>query len=146
VADDALRGPISPPDRARTTRVVRVVDGDTVVLARVGASRLIGADAPEVRGRPECYAAEASAFARRVLARGTPVRYVAGVERRDRYGRRLVYVWLEDGRSVNAMLLEGGYARPLTIAPNDRYAERFEALAREARRRGWGRWATCAGA
>lgn len=147
VPDAELRGSLPLPERARGSQVVRVIDGDTIVLSGLGSSRLIGVDTPEVRGRAECFGREASAFARRVLDRGARARYVPGVERRDRYGRPLVYLWLEDGRSLNAMLVEGGYAKALTIAPNDRYAERFEALARRARRKGWGRWgaAGCGG-
>jgi micrococcal nuclease len=140
VADDALRGRIPVSPSAEVGRVVRVVDGDTIDLAGLGASRLIGVDTPEVRGGAECFGAQASAFARRVLPRGSRVRYVPGVERHDRYGRALVYLWLADGRSLNAMLVEGGYARALTIAPNDRWAARFRAIERRARRRGRGRW------
>jgi len=145
VPDDALRGRIALPDGARRTSIVRVVDGDTVVLSGLGSSRLIGVDTPEVHGGAECFGREASAFARRLLRPGATARFVSGDERRDRYGRRLVYVWLEDGRSFNAMLAEGGYARPLVIAPNDRYATRFAALARKARRAGRGQWSasTC---
>ena len=79
-----------------------------------------------------------------MLEPGAAAQVVPGEERRDRYGRRLVYLWLDDGRSFNAMLAEGGYARPLVIAPNDRYAKRFEALARKARRSGRGQWSTSA--
>jgi len=125
---------------ARETRVLRVVDGDTIMLAHLGSSRVIGVDTPEVYGGRECYGPEASAFARRVLAPGTPVRYVRGVERRDRYGRALVYLWLPDGRSYGAMLAEGGYASALTIPPNDRYARRFRRLVGQAKRLGRGRW------
>jgi micrococcal nuclease len=133
------------PSSAGAGRVVRVVDGDTVVLAGIGASRLIGVDTPEVRGGAECYGAQASSFARRVLPRGSRVRYVPGDEPRDRYGRALVYLWLADGRSLNAMLVEGGYGS-LTISPNDRWAARFVAIERRARRRGRGRWSgVCAG-
>ena len=141
VADDELRGRIPLPTGARAARVVRVVDGDTVVLSGLGSSRLIGVDTPEVHGRPECFGREAAAFLRRVLERGARASWLAGSERRDRYGRKLVYLWLADGRSLNAMLVEGGYARPLPIPPTDRYAERFESLARGARRRDVGRWA-----
>lgn len=142
VSDDGLRGPIALPDSARRTSVVRVVDGDTVVLSGLGSTRLIGVDTPEVHGGAECFGREASAFARRLLKPGATVRFVPGEERRDRYGRRLVYLWLSDGRSFNAMLAEGGYARPLVIAPNDRYAKRLRALARKARRGGRGQWST----
>jgi len=140
VPDAKLRGAIPAPARTRATRVVRVVDGDTVVLRRLGSSRLIGVDTPEVHGGRECYGREASAFAWRVLAPGSRVRYLPGAEPRDRYRRPLVYVWLADGRSFNAMLVEGGYATTLTIPPNDRYADRLRRLAREAKRRERGRW------
>jgi micrococcal nuclease len=118
------------------------VDGDTVVLSGVGKSRLIGVDTPEVYGRAECFGAEASAYAKAGLA-GKAVRYTVGGEPRDRYGRRLVYLWLEDGRSFNALLVDGGYATPLTIQPNSDYAGTFRRLAGEARERGRGLWARC---
>jgi micrococcal nuclease len=119
---------------------VRVIDGDTLVLAGLGSTRLIGVDAPEVRGRAECFAGEAAAFVRRLVPAGSTVRFLLGEDQRDRYGRGLVYVWLPDGRSLNAVLLEGGYATVLTIPPNDRYARLFRRLEREARRERRGRW------
>ena len=64
-----------------------------------------------------------------------------GREERDRYGRVLVYLWLADGRSFNALLVSRGYAHPLTIPPNDDYADLFVRLARRARERGRGLWA-----
>ena len=48
------------------------------------------------------------------------MRYTVGREERDRYGRLLVYLWLEDGRSFNALLVSRGYAQPLTIQPEQR--------------------------
>jgi micrococcal nuclease len=122
--------------------VERVVDGDTVVLSRVGTARLIGVDTPEVHRGVECFGRAASAYAERVLD-GRRVRYRFGVERRDRYGRALVYLRLLDGRFFNAMLVRDGYAVPLTIPPNVEYADRFVALAREARRAGRGLWSAC---
>ena len=53
------------------------------------------------------------------------MRYEIGAEPRDRYGRALVYIRLADGRFFNEMLVAGGYARTLKIAPNMRYAELF---------------------
>jgi micrococcal nuclease len=133
-------GPAPATDSA--ARVARVVDGDTVILAGVGRSRLIGVDTPEVHGVAECYGRKASAYAKRVLA-GRRVRYRLGSERRDRYGRALVYLWLADGRLFNAMLVREGYAQPLTIPPNVEFADRFVALARQARRRERGLWGAC---
>src|SRR3954451_22120022 len=85
-------------------RVVRVVDGDTVVLTEIGKVRLIGIDTPEVYGQQECFGQEASAFAKRELPPGREVTFRLGVESRDRYGRALAYVWLGDGRMFNELL------------------------------------------
>jgi len=127
-------------DGAKTARVERVVDGDTVRLAGLGSVRLIGVDTPEVFGHAECFGPEASAFARSVLRRGAEVRYRAGTERHDRYGRLLAYVWLPEGRLFNRMLVERGYATTLTIAPNDQLARRFADAEAAARRAHAGMW------
>ncbi len=121
-------------------RVERVVDGDTVVLSGLGSTRLIGVDTPEVHGGAECYGREASAFAERALRRGRAVGVRVGVERRDRYGRALAYVYLGDDRTFNETLVASGYARPLTIGPNDELAPRLEDLADRAREKRLGLW------
>ena len=130
---------------AQPDRIRRVVDGDTVHLERLGRSRLIGVDTPEVHGGTECFGRVASAFAKRLLPRGTPVTWRADAERRDRYGRALVYLYRRDGLEVNAELVRRGYASTLTIPPNVRHAARFRRLAREARRHGRGLWRACPG-
>ena len=48
---------------------------------------------------------------------GIRVRYRVGVDERDRYGRLLAYVWLPDGRMLNRVMVQQGYAQPLTIPP-----------------------------
>jgi endonuclease YncB( thermonuclease family) len=45
--------------------------------------------------------------------------------------------------SVEDALLRGGYARTLTIPPNDVRASHFKALERRARRDGRGLWRAC---
>ena len=129
-------------------RVTGVTDGDTLTLSRLGRSRVIGVDTPEVHGRVECYGREASAFARRTVPAGTRVRYELGVDSHDRYGRALVYVWLDDGRFFNGLLVREGYAAPLTIPPNVEHADLFVRLSREARSAERGLWSpnACAGA
>lgn len=145
-----LRSGWSNRDRetaAEQDQVERVVDGDTVVLGSAGKSRLVGVDTPEVFGSRECFAREASAFAKRLMPPGQRVVVERDVEERDRYGRPLVYVRLPDGRSFNELLVAEGFAVPLTIPPNVRHAERLHELAREARERGAGLWSsrTCDG-
>jgi micrococcal nuclease len=124
-----------------TDRVSRVIDGDTVELSRSGRARLIGVDTPEVYGGVECFGREASAFVKRRLS-GRRVRVRRGVEDRDRYGRLLVYLYV-DGRMFNAELVRRGYASPLTIPPNVEHADTFVRLARRAREQNVGLWRSC---
>ena len=130
-----------PPaaDGSRHATVTRVVDGDTAILSGVGRSRFIGVDTPEVFGGRECFGPEASQYVKAMLT-GRRVRYAIGVEPRDRYGRALVYIWLQDGRLLNELLVARGYARPLAIAPNVRYAGRLQQRAHEARAARRGLW------
>ncbi len=131
---------VEPED---TARVLRVVDGDTVVLTGFGKTRLIGIDTPEVHGRDECFGAEASSFVKRALPPGRRVRVTVGLEPRDRYGRTLAYLFTDGDRSFNVALAERGLARPLTIRPNDDLAPQIEEAARSARAARRGLWASC---
>jgi endonuclease YncB( thermonuclease family) len=135
-----------PPEDAVRAKVQRVSDGDTFVATVKGRRervRVIGVDTPESvdPNRPdEPYGQEAADFARRYLD-GETVRLAGDAEPRDRYGRMLAYVWLEDGTFWNALLVAEGYAQQLTIPPNVAYADLFRRLAREARQRDRGLWA-----
>jgi micrococcal nuclease len=146
------RGPFArhPTDQSSVVgRVVKVVDGDTIDV-RLGDTtervRYIGVDTPETKDprKPvQCFGQRASDFNTR-LVDGADVRLVRDVEQRDRYGRLLAYVYrARDDLFVNAELARLGYARPLTIAPDVRYANRFTALADGARERGRGLWSAC---
>ena len=122
--------------------IVRSVDGDTVA-ARINGKeeriRYIGIDTPETYGKAEYYGAEASEFNRR-LVEGQRVRLELDIEKYDRYGRLLAYVFLTDGTFVNAALMREGFARKLSIPPNVKYSDLFVKLEREAREEGRGLW------
>lgn len=85
----------------KDTTVSRVMDGDTIEVAGGVRVRMIGIDAPEISGGA-CFGTEAAAEARRLLPVAQRVRLVYDVERLDRYGRTLAYVYsLPEGRFVN---------------------------------------------
>jgi micrococcal nuclease len=142
-------GADAPAAAGGVVPVLRVVDGDTLLVARDGAQervRLIGVDTPETV-KPDtpvqCFGKKASAFTH-ALVDGRRVRLVTDAEARDRYGRLLAYVYRAgDGLFVNAELVRRGYAVPLTIPPNVRFAERFRTLAAQARRARRGLWSAC---
>ena len=143
--DEARVGRIPVPPETEQARVDRVVDGDTVYLEGLEESvRLIGVDAPEATTEVECHGREAAEFVERVAGPGTEVRYVLGEEPRDQYGRFLAHLWLADGRMLGQVLVGEGFAELLTIEPNTRYAERFEAAEERARQMGRGLWGMCA--
>ncbi len=130
------------------TSVESVVDGDTIVVAGGTRVRLIGIDTPETKDprKPvQCFGREASAFTSSLLQAGTPVRLVYDVERLDRYGRTLAYVYrLADGLFVNAALVADGYASVATFPPNVAHVDDFTALAAAARDANRGLWSACA--
>jgi micrococcal nuclease len=136
--------------RPSTPTVVRVVDGDTIVVRLAGGEetvRLVGIDTPETvdpRRPVGCFGFEASRRTKALLPVGTRLRLERDVEARDRYGRVLAYVYRADDHTfVNLALAEEGYAEPLTIPPNVTYADRFAAAAAAARAAGRGLWGAC---
>jgi micrococcal nuclease len=142
-------GEPTPSAHSIEARVVRVVDGDTIVAAVGGTDqyvRYIGIDTPETvkPGTPvQCFGERASAE-NHSLVEGRTVRLVFDRERRDDYGRLLAYVYAGAGaRSVNAILVRGGYARTLTIAPNTTHAAQLARLQARAGRAGRGLWGAC---
>ena len=115
-----------------TAGLVSVSDGDTIrarVDGREERVRYIGIDTPE-HGRP-CYAPATRANAE--LLESGPLRLEYDVERRDRYGRLLAYVYAGDV-FVNAELVRRGFARRYTVPPNVLHSAEFGRLEREARR------------
>ena len=134
------------PEDAVSAKVQRVSDGDTFVATVKGRReriRVIGVDTPESvsPNQPdEPYGEEASDFAKHHLD-GETVRLAGDAEPRDRYGRMLAYVWLEDGTFWNALLVAEGYAQQLTVPPNVTYERLFRRLVSEARREDRGLWA-----
>lgn len=138
---------VLPPGQAE---VVRVVDGDTVIL-RLGSIeehvRLIGIDTPETlkpNNPVECYGPEASDHLKHLLPAGTRVRAARDAEARDHYGRLLLYIWrTDDNLFINLDIAIGGFGRPLAIAPNNAHRSDFAAAAAAASTAKRGLWGTC---
>ena len=141
----------STPSPFPAGTVVRVVDGDTILVRGPGGRtedvRLIGIDTPETvdpRRPVGCFGPEASAYAKHLLSgRRVLLRYDR--ELHDRYGRFLAYVWLSGSRQlfVNAELVRRGYARSYPFPPNTAHAGLFAALERRAALAGRGLWSAC---
>jgi micrococcal nuclease len=137
------------PHGANAT-VVRVVDGDTIIADIGGTAtriRLIGMDTPETvdpRKPVQCYGPQASHHTKSLLPPGTPVRLVRDEEAHDVYGRTLAYVYrAADNLFVDRELLVDGYARTLTIPPNDAHEGDLAAAQHTAEVAGKGLWSAC---
>ncbi len=111
-----------------TTRVLHVLDGDTIILSDGRRVRYIGIDTPERTDERLHAAAEGAREANLRLVGGQDIRLETDVQETDRYGRLLAYVWVGD-TFVNEALLREGWARLLTIPPDVRYLDRLRVAA-----------------
>lgn len=129
--------------------VSRVVDGDTIEIDTGERVRYIGINAPESvkpNSSVECFGFESGVYNKQ-LVEGKRVRLEKDVSERDKYGRLLRFVYLEDGTLVNGKLVHGGYAYADTFPPDIAKADELKQAQREARASGRGLWAesTCKG-
>lgn len=125
--------------------VVRVVDGDTIIVSIEGKEttiRMIGIDTPESVHPDSSRNTEngkiASEYTAELLT-GKQVYLEYDRERTDSYGRTLAYVWLNH-EMVEEILLANGMAEVLTIQPNTRYEMRFVRIEQQAKENKAGFW------
>ena len=146
---------------AETYTVERVINGDTFKLTNGETVRLIGVDSPEIDTGEGKKVTEFT----KMLAEGKMVFLEFDVEKRDRHGRLLAYVYIDTGMPenghfllktalifayvnysgksclfLNAAIIGNGYATPMTIPPNVKYADLFKKLYQEAREDKRGLW------
>ncbi|WP_448517807.1 thermonuclease family protein [Pseudothermotoga sp.] len=139
-------------DELLEAKAVRIVGADTFDVTLEGTTvcvRLIGLECPS---EGENYYSEAYEYATNMLLDKT-VWLELDVEKYDKYGRLLAYVWLKSPQEkivsdevvaqdmFNALLLINGYAKVATVAPNFKYSLLFDLLQRAAREAQKGIWA-----
>ena len=125
----------------------KCVDGDTFKInynGTVTKVRLIGVDTPESvssnKSKNNKYGVEASNYTKERLE-GQTVYLEFDVQKTDKYGRLLAYVYLEDGTMYNKELLEKGYAQIATYPPNVKYVDEFTQIQKQAKENKVGFWA-----
>lgn len=142
-------------------KVAYVIDGDTYKIWYQGKKksvRLIGIDTPESRKnrRAELQSRQfhtdiytiiqlgrkAKNFAQKYIKKGQTIYLEFDVQKFDRYGRILAYVWLdrEKEKMMNEILVKEGYAVVYTVPPNVKYQGKFLQAQREAREKERGLW------
>ncbi len=142
--------PTPTPSRPAVTLVpvVGITDGDTIKV-RVGSTtervRVIGLDAPELKGA-ECWSQKASSRMQSLVqSRSVQLVRDPTQDDRDRYGRLLRHVVTADGRLVAQALIEGGFAREYTYDRAYSHRDAYLAAQQRARAKRLGVWsAACA--
>lgn len=137
------------PDTEQRYAVVKVVDGDTVVVERNGKNetlRLIGMDAPETttlrKGTVECFGDKATRRAEELL-KGEKINLETDTSQDtyDKYGRTLAYAFLPDGKNFAEVMIGEGYAHEYTYRLPYKYQAEFRAAQHVARTAKRGLWA-----
>lgn len=146
---------VAPEGATERASVIRVVDGDTIIIDRGRGNerlRYIGVDAPESvkPDTPVEFMGKEAWAANARLVEGRTVLLEKDVSDTDRFGRLLRYVWVEDpGRPggqvlVNLELVASGVAQAVTFPPDVRHADDFIEAERAAREQGLGLWGEAA--
>lgn len=104
-------------------KAIEVIDGDTFILSNNQYARLIGVNAPE---KDELNYNKSKEFLESKIINQT-IRLEYDLDKRDNYGRLLVYVFVNE-TFINKLLVKEGYAVPMTIKPNTKYKEEIESL------------------
>jgi micrococcal nuclease len=139
---------LAPTGHTETARVVRIVDGDTIVVDRGNGDerlRYVGIDAPESvkPGTPVAFMGHEASAANAALVAGREVVLERDVSDRDRFDRLLRYVWLREGDAwllVNLELVRQGYASAVSFPPDVRLQDALRAAEQVARYSGLGLW------
>ncbi|WP_322629981.1 thermonuclease family protein [Halothiobacillus sp.] len=142
-----------PADQSgQRATVAYVDDGDTVRLTTGERIRLAGIDAPEVahhayRDKPasgdEPFGVGSRQALRAMLARShNRVLVQYGRESSDRYGRKLAYLYLPDGESIQASLVAQGLAMAVYMPPNLDLADCLTLTEQAAARQRIGIWSS----
>lgn len=122
---------------ANESSVIRVIDGDTiVVLTEDGTEetvRLLLVDTPEIN-KNQPYSEEAKRYVELLLQQQEHVVLEIGENDRDKYGRLLAYVWINDNFNLNEDLIQKGYARVAYVyEPNTKYIDEFRQAESQAK-------------
>lgn len=130
--------------------VVGFSDGDTIAVNMNGRRetvRMIGVDTPETHHPDlpvQCYGPAAAAYTKNLIG-DRQVRLEADPtnQNRDRYNRLLRYVYLPDGKLVQAEIIKNGYGFAYTSFPFTK-KQAFVELEKEAQASSKGLWGNCA--
>ncbi len=132
-------------ESSNSVRVSEVIDGDTIRTDDGVIVRYIGVDSPEIGEQNECGALDARERNKQLVA-GRGVILEKDISDKDKYGRLLRYVYVEDGGKlimVNHELVVGGFARSYPVSPDVKYKGLLLEAENKAKEDGLGLWRLC---
>jgi len=145
----ASQAPTSPPF---FSRVIRVIDGDTIEIEDKKIVRYIGINTPETKHPNksiECFGKEASLFNKQ-LVEGKLIKLERDVSETDKYKRLLRYAWIVESENatrsaifINDFLVRQGYAYASTFPPDVKFNLQLIDAQREAMENKRGLWNKC---
>lgn len=109
-------------------KVTKIVDGDTIKIDTGETVRYIGIDTPETVDPKKpvmCYGKEAT-NKNKELVEGKIVELEKDISEKDRYGRLLRYIWIED-TLINELLVREGFAHSSSYPPDIKYQNQLVA-------------------
>jgi len=131
--------------------VTKIIDGDTIALENGEKVRYLGIDTPELhhpKKEVECFAYQAYEK-NKELVLGKKVFLQKDISEKDKYGRLLRYVFLDEkmstdeGSFINLYLVKNGFAYAATFPPDVKYANLFLTAQKEAYQKNLGLWQKC---
>ncbi len=146
-SDQATRGAqqvqIAGSSNRQLQHVVRVYDGDTIILQNGKHVRLLGVNTPEIESRhqiEEPGGVAAKQWLQAQLSGNSKIYLEFDQVRHDKYKRLLAYIYLPNGEHLNLALLEKGLGAVSIIPPNGRYADELIRAQHHAEKNKLGIW------
>lgn len=108
-------------------RVVRVIDGDTVILENGEKLRYASIDTPEIHtsaNTPQPFSISSFELNKK-LTEGKTLYLELSLRERDKYGRLLGELYFENGTSVSEILVKEGFAFVCYYPGSEKYYQKY---------------------
>lgn len=127
-----------------TVTLNKCVDGDTAYFIYENKeikTRFLAIDTPEISGKAEAYGKEASSFTCNTLsnAKKIEIEYDPNSNKKDKYNRDLVWVWV-DNKLLQELLLKNGLAEVKYLYGDYEYTSHLQDVEKIAKEKKLNLW------
>ena len=129
-------------------KLLKIYDGDTILVSLNGKKekiRFTGINTPEIahpkfHKKSEYFGNKAKNHLKNILKKHKISKLEFDVKKRDKYQRMLAYIFLENGKMLNELMVENGYAYTYNFPPNSKYKALFDTAETYAKNKHLGIW------